>query len=162
MSAVPTFPEHSRAEYCWHRLIQAVKILSQAMLLNKPSTFSKNTACTLTGPLGELISSLQNPRGKEGSYLLLSHLPPAAARAAHHQHKHLDCGGCAGVCLCWCLHIHRLLGYPGCDQCPEKQGKGDTETHPAILRSLPTASQLLKLWEHKEVALVLKILFETN
>lgn len=111
----------------------------------KPNTFSKSTACTLTGPLGELMSSLQNPRGKEANYLLLSHLPPAATRAAHPQHKHLDRGCCTGVCLCHCTSTGCWVkGYPGCDQCPQKQGKGDTETHPAILRSLPTASQFPK------------------
>lgn len=77
---------------------------------------------------------------KKASDLLLSHLPPAAARPAHPQHKWLG--------LLWCLplllHIQRLLGHPGCDQCPEKQGKGDTEAHPAILRALPAASQLPK------------------
>lgn len=123
-------------------LFKQSKNYSKWCILNKSNTFSKHSACTLTGPAWQLMSSLQNLRSKKESQL------PSAFSSA-------SC--CCKTCtppaqspgpwgLLWCLplllHIQRLLGYPGCDQCPEKQGKGDTEAHPAVLRGLPTASQL--------------------
>lgn len=115
----------------------------------------------LAPSLWELMSSLQNPRGKEVSSLLLSHLPPAAARPAHLQHKHLDRGGCSGVCLCYCT----LRGCWVIQDVISAQRSRAKEIQKDIQQFWGAFSQLhssLKLWEHKEVALIPKILFKIN
>lgn len=90
---------------------------------NKSSIFSKHSACTLRGQRGSWHHHCRT-RGarKKASDLLLSHLPPAAARAAHPQHKRLWAVG-----LLWCLplplHIQRLLGYLGGWSVPREAGQ---------------------------------------
>lgn len=114
--------------------------------LNKPNTFSKHSVCTLTGPLWELISPLQNPRGKEASYLLLSHFPPAAARPTHPQHKHLHRGGCPGVRLCYCTSrgcwvIQSVISA-------QRSRAKETQKHiQQFWGTFPQLHNSLKLWE---------------
>lgn len=75
--AVPTSPEHSRAGYCWHQFIQAVKNYSKGCILNKSSL---NTQLAPSQPtVGADIAAESKGQGSQ----LPSAFSFAPARSAH-------------------------------------------------------------------------------
>lgn len=151
--AVPTSPEHSRAGYCWHQFIQAVKNYSKGCILNKSSL---NTQLAPSQPtLGADISAESKGQGSQ----LPSAFSFASCKTCTPQHKHLHHGGCSSACLCYCTSrgcwvIQSVISA-------QRSRAKETQKHiQQFWGAFPQLHNSLSFGRlHKEVAVVLNILF---